>query len=94
MTKSETKLDSNPTGQLILAATAAFCVYFCMHGFRKPFSAGTYDGLQVFDAQLKTVLIVSQIIGYMVSKFIGIKVVSEMRRNYRGLAIVGLLLFA
>jgi hypothetical protein len=73
---------------MLLAATAAFCVYFCMYAFRKPFTAATYEGQEFLSLGLKTTLVVSQLLGYMLSKFIGIKVVSEMGRNRRGIAIV------
>ncbi|MAZ65185.1 MAG: hypothetical protein CMG51_02520, partial [Candidatus Marinimicrobia bacterium] len=58
---------------------AAFSTYFCMYAFRKPFSAASYEGLQFLNTSfdLKTVLVTSQIIGYALSKMIGIKVVSE-----------------
>lgn len=76
------------------AGAAAFCVYFCMYAFRKPFTAGTYDDLSAFGLELKSVLVTSQLLGYMASKFIGIKVVSEMRSEYRAYAILGLIAFA
>lgn len=77
--------------QLAVAAAAAFCTYFCMYAFRKPFTAGTFEGQEVFGLGLKTVLVVSQLLGYMLSKFIGIKVISEMDAKYRAAAIIGLI---
>ena len=85
---------SNRGGQLFCAAVAAFCTYFCMYAFRKPVTAGTFDGMQIAGFELKKVLVVSQLVGYMLSKFIGIKVVSEMRSENRPVAILGLILFA
>ncbi|QDT32447.1 DUF5690 family protein [Thalassoglobus polymorphus] len=84
----------NHVGSLILAATAAFCTYFCMYAFRKPFAAGTYEGQEFLGLGLKTVLVISQLAGYMVSKFIGIKVVAEMPAKYRATSIIGLILVA
>ena len=80
--------------QLLVAAAAAFGTYFCMYAFRKPFTAGTFEGAAVFGLGLKTVLVISQLTGYMLSKFIGIKVVSEMPGERRAAAIVGLILAA
>lgn len=77
--------------QLAVAAAAAFCTYFCMYAFRKPFTAGTFEGQEVFGLGLKTVLVVSQLLGYMLAKFIGIKVISEMDAKYRAAAIIGLI---
>ena len=53
-------LKSNQTRQLFTAAVAAFCTYFCMYAFRKPFTAGTFEGDEVFGLGLKTVLVISQ----------------------------------
>ena len=57
---------------------ASFSTYFCMYAFRKPFSAASYDGLKFLggDVDLKTAFVISQIIGYALSKVIGIKVLS------------------
>ena len=85
---------SNPRSRLLLAAVAAFSTYFCMYAFRKPFTAGMYEGQELLGMGLKSVLVISQLAGYMISKFVGIKVVSEMRRHRRAVAIVGLILTA
>ena len=85
---------SNSTRALVVAGFAAFCTYFCMYAFRKPFSAATYDDAEFLGLGLKTVLVISQLVGYMLSKFIGIKVVSEMRGEYRAASIVFLILIA
>lgn len=73
---------------------AAFGTYFCMYAFRKPFNAGTYEGLSLWGIHYKTVLIISQVFGYMLSKFIGIKVISELKSTSRSKLIIGLILFA
>jgi len=74
------------------AILAAFSTYFCMYAFRKPFTAATFDG----DVNLpflppmnyKILLIVAQVMGYCLSKFIGIKVISEVSAAKRTIAIV------
>lgn len=73
---------------------AAFGTYFCMYAFRKPFNAGTYEGLTLWDIHYKTILIISQVFGYMLSKFMGIKVISELKSTSRTKLIIGLILFA
>lgn len=89
-------------------ALAAWCVvaacgaYFCMYGFRKPFTAAEFIGLSLGGIDYKTILVTAQVLGYMLSKFIGIKVIAEMtpaRRAAFFLALiaaaeVALLLFA
>lgn len=84
----------NSNGHLLLAAFAAFCTYFCMYAFRKPFNAGTYAEHELWGLGLKSLLVTSQISGYMVSKFIGIKVISEMPPQRRAWAILGLIALA
>ncbi|WP_020471723.1 DUF5690 family protein [Zavarzinella formosa] len=73
---------------------AAFGTYFCMYGFRKPFTAGAYTDFSFLDIGFKTVLVTSQVIGYMLSKFIGVKVVSELSPSRRALGILGCVVFA
>ena len=85
---------SNHPVHLLVAATAAFCTYFCMYAFRKPFTAGTYAGEEFSGLSLKAALVISQLAGYMLSKFIGIRVISEMRQQHRAATIVGLILTA
>lgn len=73
---------------------AAFGTYFCMYAFRKPFNTGTYAGYSIGFLDYKVVLIISQVLGYMVSKFIGIKVIAELKPANRRKLITGLILFA
>lgn len=70
---------------------AAFCTYFCMYAFRKPFTAGTFADTSLGGIEYKTVLVVSQVFGYMLSKFIGIKVISEITAARRAIAIAVLI---
>jgi len=62
-----------------------------MYAFRKPFNNGTYAGLTLWGLQYKSVLIIAQVIGYMMSKFIGIKVISELKPQHRKWLIIGLI---
>ncbi|PSL45592.1 hypothetical protein CLV51_104298 [Chitinophaga niastensis] len=73
---------------------AAFGTYFCMYAFRKPFNAGTYSGDHFFGMDYKAILIIAQALGYMSSKFIGIKVISELKPKNRQRLIIGLIVFA
>ncbi|WPP50841.1 DUF5690 family protein [Catalinimonas niigatensis] len=73
---------------------ASFGAYFCMYAFRKPFTTSLYEGYQLWGIGYKTVLIISQVLGYMISKFVGIKVISELRPSRRIFLILGLILFA
>ncbi|MGK2864277.1 MAG: DUF5690 family protein [Chitinophagaceae bacterium] len=73
---------------------AAFGTYFCMYAFRKPFTAGIYSGINLWDIHYKSILIISQVFGYMLSKFIGIKIISELKSTQRKKLIIGFILFA
>ena len=78
------------------AAGAAFVTYFCMYAFRKPFAAGTFDGQSFLNSEveMKTALVISQIIGYCLSKYVGIKVCSEMTPARRPITLVLLIVWA
>lgn len=75
----------------VYCIVAAFGTYFCMYAFRKPFTAGTYEGLTFAGVAFKTVLIAAQVSGYTLSKFIGIKVISEMPAHRRAISILVLI---
>lgn len=83
------------------ATVAAFATYFCMYAFRKPFAAASFEGQTFFGIvinantlDLKTVLVISQIVGYALSKYIGIKVCSEVTRGRRFAMLIGMILCA
>jgi len=59
-----------------------------MYAFRKPFTAGTFEDEALWGVGYKTILVVSQVFGYTLSKFIGIKVISEMPPGRRAVGIV------
>ena len=73
------------------AVVAAFGAYFCMYGFRKPFTGGEYLGVVDWGVSFKTVLITAQTVGYALSKFVGIKVISEMPAGRRAVGILVLI---
>lgn len=67
----------------LYAMLAAFLTYCSMYAFRKPFTAGEYADLELWGVDYKILLITTQVIGYMLSKFLGIRVVSEMTPEKR-----------
>lgn len=86
---------ASPAAFTAYATLAAFATYFCMYGFRKGFTAGGYEGhvevpmLGALD--LKSLFVIAQVIGYAASKFLGIKIVSEMTPGRRAQSIVVLI---
>ncbi len=88
-------LNQRPVALTIFATVVAFCTYTCMYSFRKAFQAADYaDAPQLWDLTYKSVLVITQVIGYALSKFIGIKVVSEMSSNRRAWTLLGLMTVA
>lgn len=79
----------------IYAIAAAFSCYFCMYAFRKPFTAVAYENSPIlWGLDYKIALILAQLFGYTVSKFLGVKVISELNPNHRPFALIGLIGFA
>jgi hypothetical protein len=85
----------------VYGMVAAFSTYFCMYAFRKPFSAATFkseDGSALVflstGIELKTALVISQILGYALSKYVGIKLCSEVSPQRRAFYLVATILFA
>jgi hypothetical protein len=76
---------------VILASFAAFTTYFCMYGFRKAISAGTFEGMTAFGISFKSAIVIAQVLGYMTSKFIGIRFISEINPAKRGRYILSLI---
>ena len=72
----------------IFAILASFMTYSCMYAFRKPFTAATFDEMFFLGIHYKIWLITSQVAGYTLSKFIGIKLVSEMQAEKRAASII------
>lgn len=96
---------NNSTRQVLLAlyiSALAFFAYICVFAFRKPFTVATFPGETFGGITYQTSLIISQVIGYMLSKFVGIRFISALRRTGRwmtalvlvGSAWISLLLFA
>lgn len=79
---------SNQLGLSIWTVVAAFGSYFCMYGYRKPFTAAGYEEFTLMGLSYKSVLVTAQVLGYMLSKFIGIRVISEIDPARRGRMIL------
>jgi hypothetical protein len=90
MSKIRNYLEKAPPAIFVFYAIfMAFATYSCMYAFRKPFASATFEDLEFFGIDYKILLILTQAFGYMLSKFIGIKFVSEMKKDKRAIAIVG-----
>ena len=87
---------ASPIVFTIVAGLAGFSAYFAMYAFRKPFSAATFEVVPgwSFALDYKIALVLAQVVGYALSKLIGIKLVSELDPARRAAAFVGLILLA
>lgn len=88
------KIKTNHFTFIIQASIAAFGTYFCMYAFRKPFTVATYEGLSFWGIDYKILLIIAQVLGYTLSKFLGIKIIAEMKANKRIHYLIGFILLA
>jgi hypothetical protein len=77
----------------LLAGLAAFGAYSAMYAFRKPFAAGSFLDVPgwPYAIDYKTALLIAQVVGYALSKMIGIKVIAEFGRRGRAAAILALI---
>ena len=62
------------------AALVAFLAYASIYAYRKPFTVATFEGMSFFGVSYQSLLIISQGLGYMLSKFWGIKFISELKQ--------------
>ncbi|MBO9601132.1 MAG: hypothetical protein J7496_01355 [Novosphingobium sp.] len=78
---------------LMLGGVAAFSAYFAMYAFRKPFAAATFADHAGwgFALDYKSALLIAQVLGYALSKFIGVRIIAEFGREGRARAIAGLI---
>ncbi|MFA6946647.1 MAG: DUF5690 family protein, partial [Pedobacter sp.] len=88
------KISRQDLNFLLTASFAAFITYLSMYAFRKPFTAATFDQLSLWGVDYKILLIISQLIGYTISKYIGIKLISELKSESRTRTLLILMAFA
>lgn len=88
-----TRLRQSPAWVFVLyVSLSSFVVYTCMYGFRKPYTAASFNGIHLFGISYKVVLVISQVFGYMFSKFYGIRFIATMQPEKRAGFIVKLIL--
>lgn len=95
MVSLKQRLDSSPLYVLaIYASVFIFLLYTCAYAYRKPFTAGLYAGETIWGFDVKIFYVLSEIMGYALSKFIGVKVLPGMKAKQRPFYIIGLLGFS
>ncbi|RYY26585.1 MAG: hypothetical protein EOP41_04475 [Sphingobacteriaceae bacterium] len=75
----------------VFAAVSAFGTYTSMYAFRKAFAAATFTGQHYFQVDYKVWLVIAQVIGYMCSKFYGIRFIAEVNPQNRARYILMLI---
>ncbi len=68
---------------ILWAGGAALLSYSLVYALRKPYTAAAFDGLDIWGVDYKVAVTIAQIIGYVLSKLIGIKVISELKKEER-----------
>lgn len=86
-------LQSTHRNSTIYLMIGAFICYTGMYAVRKSFLAGQYNEVDFYGFDFKTILVISQVLGYMLSKFVGIKLVSEMNPKMRSRSLLYLVSF-
>jgi hypothetical protein len=73
---------------IIKASCAVFITYLSMYAFRKPFTAAQYSNISLWGVDYKILLIIAQLIGYTISKYFGIKIISELTVSKRTITLI------
>src|SRR5580692_1454242 len=87
---------ANPILFTIFAGLAGFVAYFSMYAFRKPFSVALFTDVPGwhFALDYKIALVLAQVLGYALSKLIGVKIIAEIAPQKRAAGIVGLIVIS
>ena len=90
ITTKKSSLAVQPVATAFYAAVVAFLTYASVYAYRKPFTIATFDGLRFWGIPYQTLLIISQVIGYMLSKFYGIRFIAELKKlaRWKSIAIL------
>lgn len=65
------------------AGGAALLSYSLVYALRKPYTAASFEGWDFWGIDYKVAVTTIQILGYLVAKFFGIKLISELKREKR-----------
>ena len=83
-----------PVVVTIYAGLVSFLTYTFIFGLRKSFTICTFSNIQFLQLDFKTWLVISQMLGYLIAKFIGIKYIAELNKRNRYKKIFFLVGFA
>lgn len=92
MNQQQSNRLQKPLNLILWSASAAFLTYSFMYAFRKPVTAAQFDGLYHWGINYKVLAIITQVLGYLSSKFIGIRFIAELRTEKRQLTLLVLII--
>ncbi|HTF20631.1 MAG TPA: DUF5690 family protein, partial [Chryseolinea sp.] len=72
----------------LFTTVMAFSLYTSVYAFRKTFAVATFEGIEYLGISYKVWLVTFQVIGYAAAKFVGIKVISELKATSRAVGIL------
>ena len=79
---------------ILWAGGAALLSYSLVYALRKPYTAAAFDGIDFFGIDYKVAVTMIQILGYLIAKFFGIKIISELKKESRFKFFIGSVLLA
>ena len=85
---------ATPAVFVIMAGLVAFTAYGCVYAFRKPFTAASFEGLFIGGVHYKIAIVIAQVAGYALSKFIGIRIIATLQHAQRAGVLLGLITVA
>lgn len=68
---------------ILWAGGAALLSYSLVYALRKPYTAASFEGFDFFGTDYKVAVTTIQILGYVIAKFFGIKLISELKKECR-----------
>lgn len=74
---------------ILWAGGAALLSYSLVYALRKPYTAASFEGLIFMGSDYKVAVTTIQILGYVIAKFFGIKIISELKKENRFRFFVG-----
>lgn len=83
--------EAGPATFVIVAGLVAFTAYGCVYALRKPFTAASFEGLTLWGIEYKIALVIAQVAGYALSKFVGIRLISALGQERRAALLLGLI---
>ncbi len=86
------QLSNNNLVFVLWTGTATFMAYFSMYMYRKPFTSAKFEELSHWNIDYKILIVIAQVAGYALSKFAGIKIISELKSTRRIPAFIFLMI--